>query len=58
LAWAFGKHNRNAPGVDLNLGKHGFGLSFGRRGIRVSRSSRGRRQLSLGRRGFFWRRKL
>ena len=58
MAWGFRKRKRIAPGVDLNLGKHGFGLSFGRRGMRLSRSARGRRRLSLGRRGFFSRRKL
>jgi hypothetical protein len=58
MAWGFRKRKRLAPGVDLNLGKHGFGLSFGRHGMRLSVSSRGRRRLSLGRRGLFWRRKL
>ena len=58
MAWGFRKRKRIAPGVDLNLGKHGFGLSFGRRGMRVSVSPRRRRRLSLGHRGFFWRRKL
>jgi hypothetical protein len=58
MAWGFRKRKRVAPGVDLNLGKHGFGLSFGRRGMRLSVGSRGRRRLSLSRRGAFWRRKL
>jgi hypothetical protein len=58
MAWGFRKRKRIAPGVDLNLGKHGLGLSFGRHGMRLSVSSRGRRRLSLGRRGLFWRRKL
>jgi hypothetical protein len=58
MAWGFRKRKRIAPGVDMNLGKHGFGLSLGSRGMRLSVGSRRRRRLSLGHRGLFWRRKL
>jgi hypothetical protein len=58
MPWGFRKRKRIVPGVDLNRGRHGFGLSFGRRGMRLNVGSRKRRTLSLRSRGFFRRRKL
>jgi hypothetical protein len=58
MAWGFRKSVKLAPGLRLNVGKRSAGLSVGRRGLRVSASTRGRRSLSASLRGLFWRRKL
>lgn len=58
MAFGFRKRKRIAPGLFLNLSKRGAGLSVGRRGATVSRSPKGRRQLSLGWKGLFWRKRL
>jgi hypothetical protein len=54
----FRKRKKIAPGLFLNLSKRGAGVSVGRRGASTSVSSTGRRQLSLGWRGLFWRKRL
>jgi hypothetical protein len=54
----FRKRKKIAPGLFLNLSKRGAGLSVGRRGATVSKSATGRRQLSLGWKGLFWRKRL
>ena len=42
MSWRFQKRKRLLPGVTLNIGRHGpSGLSFGRRGARVSVGRRG-----------------
>jgi hypothetical protein len=38
--------------------KSGLGVSAGRRGATVSRSAQGRKQMSLGWRGLFWRKRV
>lgn len=58
MSWGFRKRVKVLPGINVNIGKRGVGLSGGRRGARVSASSSGRRGVSLGWKGFFWRRKL
>jgi hypothetical protein len=58
MAWGFRKSFKLAPGVRVNLGKRSAGLSFGRRGARLSASTSGRKGLTLSRLGLFWRRKL
>jgi hypothetical protein len=58
MSFGFRKRKRIAPGVFLNLSKRGGGVSFGRRGANVSQSASGRRQLSLGFKGLFWRKRL
>lgn len=58
MSWGFRKRVKVLPGINVNIGKRGVGLSGGRRGARVSAGSSGRRALSLGWKGFFWRRKL
>lgn len=58
MAFGFRKRKRIAPGLFLNLSKRGAGFSVGRRGATVSRSPKGRRQLSLGWKGLFWRKRL
>lgn len=58
MAFGFRKRKRIAPGLFLNLSKSGAGFSAGRRGASVSRSPSGRKQLSLGWKGLFWRKRL
>jgi hypothetical protein len=58
MSFGFRKRKRIAPGVFLNLSKRGAGVSFGRRGASVSQSTIGRRQLSLGFKGLFLRKRL
>jgi hypothetical protein len=58
MGWGYRKRKKLLPGVDLNVGKRGLGLSFGRRGARLSVSSRGRKGVSLGWKGFFWRKRI
>jgi hypothetical protein len=58
MGWGYRKRVKLLPGINLNIGKRGVGVSGGRRGARVSASPSGRRSLSLGLKGFFWRKKL
>jgi hypothetical protein len=58
MSFGFRKRKRLAPGVFLNLSKRGAGISLGRRGASVSSSASGRRRLSLGWKGLFWRKRL
>jgi len=39
----------------LNISKRGVGVGVGRRGASVSQSAWGKKRLSLGWKGFFWR---
>jgi hypothetical protein len=41
MGWRFQKRKKLLPGVTLNLGKRGPGVSVGRRGARVSAGPRG-----------------
>jgi hypothetical protein len=58
MGWGYRKRVKLLPGINLNIGKRGLGASAGRRGARVSASPSGRRLLSLGWKGLFWRKKL
>ena len=58
MSWGFRKRVKVLPGINVNIGKSGVGLSGGRRGARVSAGSSGRRGVSVGWKGLFWRRKL
>jgi len=58
MGWGYRKRVKLLPGINLNIGRRGVGVSGGKRGARVSASSSGKRSLSLGLKGFFWRRKL
>jgi hypothetical protein len=58
MAFGFRKRKRIGPGLFLNFSRRGAGLSVGRRGATVSQSSSGRKQLSLGWKGLFWRKRL
>jgi hypothetical protein len=41
VGWRFQRRKKLLPGVTLNLGKRGAGVSVGPRGAKVSASSRG-----------------
>jgi hypothetical protein len=58
MGWTFRKRKRLLPGIDLNIGKRSLGLSFGRRGGRLSVNTRRQKSVSLGLKGFFWRKRL
>ena len=58
MSWGYRKRVKLLPGINLNIGKRAVGVSGGRRGARVSASSRGRHSLALGWKGLFWRKKL
>jgi hypothetical protein len=58
MGWGYRKRKKLLPGVDLNIGRRGLGLSFGRRRARLSANTRGRKGVSLGWKGFFWRKRL
>ena len=58
MSWGYRKRVKLLPGINLNIGKRGVGVSGGKRGARVSANTRGTRFVSLGWKGFFWRRKL
>jgi Protein of unknown function (DUF4236) len=58
VGFGFRKSTTIFPGFRLNFSKRGVGVSGGRRGASVSRSAQGRKQVSLGWKGMFWRRKV
>ncbi len=58
MGFGYRKRKKLAPGVHLNIGKRGLGLSFGPKGAKLAINSRGRRSGSLSWKGFFWRKKL
>jgi hypothetical protein len=41
MGWRFQRRKKLLPGVTVNVGKRGLGLSAGRRGARVSVGRRG-----------------
>jgi hypothetical protein len=58
MAFGYRKRKKIGPGLFVNFSKSGVGVGAGRRGASVSRSARGRKQLSLGWKGFFWRKRI
>jgi hypothetical protein len=58
MSWGFRRSRRIAPGVRLNIGKRGLGLSVGPRHAKIGANSRGRRSLYLSALGFFFRKRL
>ena len=58
MPFGFRKSVKLLPGVRLNASKRSTGLSFGPRGAKLSVNSRGRRGVSLGWRGLFWRKRF
>ena len=41
MGWRFQRRKKLLPGITLNVGKRGAGISLGRRGARVSAGPRG-----------------
>lgn len=58
MSWGFRRSRRIAPGVRLNIGKRGIGVSVGPRHAKVSANTRGRRSLYLSALGFFFRKRV
>jgi hypothetical protein len=58
MSWGYRRSRRIAPGIRVNLGKRGVGVSFGPRHAKLSVNSRGRRSLYLSALGFFFRKRL
>jgi len=58
MGFGFRKSKKIFPGVRLNFSKRGVGVSAGRRGGTVSRGATGRKQVSLGWKGLFWRKRV
>jgi hypothetical protein len=58
MGFGYRKRKKIAPGLFVNLSKSGVGFSAGRRGGSISRSAHDRKQMSLGWKGLFWRKRL
>jgi hypothetical protein len=58
MSWGYRRSPRIAPGVRLNLGKRGLGVSVGPRHAKLGVNSRGRRSLYLSALGLFFRKRL
>jgi hypothetical protein len=58
VSWGYRRSKRLAPGVRLNLGKRGIGMSVGPRHAKVSVNASGRRSAYLSLLGFFFRKRL
>ena len=58
MAFGYRKSFKIAPGLKLNLSKHGPSVSAGPKGAKVSVNTRGEKRASAGRFGMFWRKKL
>jgi Protein of unknown function (DUF4236) len=58
VGYGFRKSKTTFQGLRLNFSKRGVGMTGGRRGATVSRSAQGRKQVSLGWKGFFWRKRV
>ena len=53
MSWGYRRSRRIAPGIRLNLGKRGLGVTVGPRHAKLRVNSRGRRSLYLSALGFF-----
>jgi hypothetical protein len=58
MSWGYRRSRRIAPGVRLNLGKRGIGMSVGPRHAKISANTSGRRSLYFSLLGFFFRKRL
>ena len=58
VGWGYRRSRRIGPGVRLNLGKRGLGMSVGPRHAKLSVNSRRRRSLYLSALGFFFRKRM
>ena len=58
MGFGFRRSKKILPGIRLNFSKRGVGVSAGRRGATVSRGATGHKHVSLGWKGFFWRKKV
>jgi Protein of unknown function (DUF4236) len=58
MSWGYRRSRRIGPGVRLNLGKRGVGMSVGPRHAKISANTSGRRSLNFSLLGFFFRKRL
>ena len=58
MSWGYRRSRRITPGIRLNVGKRGAGLSVGPRHAKLSVNGRGRRSLYLSALGVFFRKRL
>jgi hypothetical protein len=58
MGLGYRKRIRLGRGLSLNLSRRGAGLSAGPKGAKVSAGTSSGRRLSLGRFGFFWRKRI
>jgi len=54
MGWGYRRSRKIAPGLRLNVGKRGLGVSAGPRHAKVSVNTRGRRSLYFSALGFFF----
>jgi hypothetical protein len=58
MSWGYRRRRRIAPGIRLNVGRRGLGVSLGPRHAKLSLSSRRGASLYLSALGFFSRKRL
>ena len=58
MSWGYRRSRRIAPGVRLNLGKRGLGVSVGPKHAKLSANTRRQKSLYLSALGFFFRKRL
>jgi hypothetical protein len=58
MSWGYRRSRRIAPGIRLNLGRRGVGVSTGPRHAKLSVNTSGRRSLYLSALGFSFRRRI
>jgi Protein of unknown function (DUF4236) len=58
MSWGFRRSRRIGPGIRLNVGKRGVGISVGPRHAKVGVNTRGRRSVYLSLLGLFVRKRL
>ena len=58
MSWGYRRSRRIAPGIRLNMGKRGVGMSIGPRHAKLSANTSGRRSVYLSLLGLFFRKRL
>ena len=58
MSWGYRRSRKIAPGLRLNVGKRGVGVSVGPRHAKVSVNTSGRRSLHLSALGVFSRKRI
>ena len=58
MSWGYRRSRRIAPGIRLNMGKRGVGMSIRPRHAKLSANTSGRRSIYLSLLGVFFRKRL